>query len=395
GDSGSFQLAASASDTQSGVSDVRFSALLGTGVTDDTTSPYASAPYNFAPGSNSGTVTVTAFNGVTAGTSANSKSDAFTVAADTAAPGAFALGAPADTAKIGTGVTVSAAPSDGQSGLRQVEFYYCDLSGGPCVPSIQIGLSQTVPVTGVYAVNWDTTGLSDGHSYAVDAVATDNVGHTTTSTASTVTVDNSPPLVSVTAPTGAGHYDAASKRLWLQATGSGSFTLKASASDAGSGISDVTFPTMLGTSVNTDTTSPYDSATYTFNNPSAPGSKAITAANGVTNPAAEMSSDSIDVEVDGTSPTTIQTFPVDNGSYQTGTWNGNCAPSGICGTVTDGGSGVAQVNVSIKDRTTGKYWGGTAFDQSAQTFNAASLAGNNWHYALAEGNLTAPHAYLV
>ena len=46
----------------------------------------------------------------------------------------------------------------------------------------------------------------------------------------------------------------------------------------------------------------------------------------------------------------------------------------------------AQVNVSIKDRTTGKYWGGTAFDQSAQTFNAASLAGNNWHYALAEGD---------
>ena len=53
------------------------------------------------------------------------------------------------------------------------------------------------------------------------------------------------------------------------------------------------------------------------------------------------------------------------------------------------------MNVSIKDRTTGKYWGGTAFDQSSQTFNAATVAGNNWSYALDESELTAPHAYLV
>ncbi|HEX3224465.1 MAG TPA: invasin domain 3-containing protein [Gaiellaceae bacterium] len=400
--SGSFQLAANASDAQSGVSDVRFSALLGTGVTDDATSPYQSAAYSFSPGSNSGTVNVTAFNGATVGTGANSTADAFTIAADTAAPGAFALGAPADASKIGTSVSVSAAPSDGQSGLRQVAFYSCDLSGGPCVPSIQIGLTQTVAVAGVYAVNWDTTGLTDGHSYAVDAVATDNVGHTTASTVSTVTVDNSAPAVSVAAPaavTGAAFqsYDAANKRLWLNANQSGSFKLRATASDADSGISSVTFPALLGAGANAGTLNggAYESGTYSFNNPSSPGSKTIVAANGVTNPAAETSTDSIDVEVDGTSPTTIQTFPVDNGSYQTGTWNGNCAPSGICGTVTDGSSGVAQVNVAIKDRTTGKYWGGTAFDQSTQTFNAASVAGNNWHYALAEGDLTAPHAYLV
>ena len=401
-DAGSFQLAANASDAQSGISDVRFSALLGTGLTNDTTSPYQSAAYNFAPGSNTGTVNVTAFNGATIGTGANSTSDAFTIAADTAAPGAFALGAPADTSKIGTGVTVSAAPTDGQSGLRQVAFYYCDLGGGPCVPSIQIGLTQTVPVAGVYAVSWDTTGLTDGHSYAIDAVATDNVGHTTTSTASTVTVDNSAPAVAVAAPTaltGSAYqsYDAANKRLWLNANQTGSFKLRANASDADSGIASVIFPALLGTGTNTGALNGgvYESSTYSFNNPSAPGSKTITAANGVTNPAPETSSDSIDVEVDGSSPTTIQTFPLDNGSYQTGTWNGNCAPSGICGTVTDGGSGVAQVNVSIKDRTTGKYWGGTAFDQSTQTFNAASVAGNNWHYALDESQLTSPHAYLV
>src|SRR5581483_5874874 len=251
------------------------------------------------------------------------------------------------------------------------------------------------PTLGVYAVNWDTTGLTDGHVYALAAVAADNVGNARTSSPTTVTVDNSPPAVSVAAPTGAGYYDAANKRLWLKATGSGSLTLHANASDPHSGISGVTFPAFLGTSASTDTTSPYDSATYTFNNPSAPGSQTITAANGVTSPGAETATDSIDVEVDGAAPTTIQSFPANNGSYQVGTWNPGCAPSGICGTVTDAGSGVAQVQVSIKDRTTGKYWGGSAFDQSAQTFNTAALVANTWHYTLDESELTAPHAYLV
>ncbi len=160
---------------------MHFSALLGTGATDDLTSPYQSSAYNFAPGTNSGSVNVTAFNGVTIGSGANTSTDAFTISADSAAPPAFGLGGPADTAKIGTGVTVSAAPTDAESGVRDVAFFYCDLAGGPCVPSIQIGMTQTAPAAGVYSVNWNTTGLTDGHTYAVDAIATDNVGHTRTS----------------------------------------------------------------------------------------------------------------------------------------------------------------------------------------------------------------------
>jgi len=119
------------------------------------------------------------------------------------------------------------------------------------------------------------------------------------------------------------------------------------------------------------------------------------AATGVTDPGAATSSDAIDVEVDGAAPATNPTFPLNNGSYDNTTWNPGCATAGICGTVTDTGSGVAQVSVAIKDRTTGKYWGGTAFDQSSQTFLAASLAGTNWSYALDQSELTAPHAYLV
>ena len=49
-DSGSFSLNATATDAESGIAKVRFSALLGTGATDDLTSPYQSSAYNFAPG---------------------------------------------------------------------------------------------------------------------------------------------------------------------------------------------------------------------------------------------------------------------------------------------------------------------------------------------------------
>ena len=403
---GDFTLGATASDAQSGIASVGFPAIFGTSANNDPSNPYQSSTYSFdgtgTPFGSPGAVTVTASNGVTV-PAPNTGTDQVTISADGAAPAAFGLGGPADTSKIGTGITVSAAPTDAGSGLRQVAFFYCDASGGPCVPSAQIGSAQTVPAAGVYAVTWDTTGLTDGHNYAVDAVATDNVGHTRASTINTVTVDNSAPNVSVATPvavTGNAFqsYDAAGKKLWLNANQTGSFKLRANASDPHSGISSVTFPALLGSSSNAGVLNAgvYDStATYLFSSPAAPGVKTIDAANGVTIPAAATSSDSIDVEVDGAAPATNPTFPLNNGSYDNTTWNPGCAVAGLCGTVNDGGSGVAQVNVAIKDRTTGKYYGGAAFDQSSQTFLAASLAGNNWSYALDQTKLTSPHAYLV
>ena len=192
-------------------------------------------------------------------------------------------------------------------------------------------------------------------------------------------------------------YDCASKTLWLSASQPGSFKLRATASDPDSGVASVTFPALLGTGSNAGVLNggAYESSTYTFNAPTSPGVQTIVAANGVTNPAAETSSDSIDVEVDAAAPATTATFPLNNGSYD-GHVERRLHAGGICGTVSDlSGSGVGQVEVSIKDRTTGKYWGGSAFDQSTQTFNAAAIAGPNWSYALDESALTAPHSYLV
>src|SRR5262249_23922470 len=160
-------------------------------------------------------VNVTATNGA-----GGTASDQITIDADGTAPGAFSLLTPSSATTVGTGFTVSAQPTDGGSGLRQVQFFYCDTNAGPCVPAISLGLGA--PVLGIYAVTWNTTSLIDGHQYAIDAVATDNVGHTTTSSVTTVVVDNSPPVVATQAPVAVTggvyqHYNAGAKTLWLNA----------------------------------------------------------------------------------------------------------------------------------------------------------------------------------
>ena len=411
-ESGDFTLTAVASDAQSGIAGVGFPAIGSFGgASSDGTSPYASGTYAFdgtgTPFASPGAATVSARNGVTVPT-ANTATDAVTIDADGAAPSAFSLGSPADATAVRTGVTVSAAPVDGGSGLRQVDFVYCDRTlSGLCVPSLPIGATQTIPVLGVYSVNWANAGLTDGHSYAVAAVATDNVGHTTLSAINTVVVDNSAPTVAVTAPnavTGAAfqHYDAPSKTLWLSATQGGSFTLTASASDPDSGIARVDFPGFLGTSASSDTSSPYASSTYSFSSPSAQGAKTITAANGVTDPSAATSTDSITVDVDGIAPAANAQFPLNNGSYDNTSWNGGSAGctgtpgSGICGTVSDAASGVGAVQLSIEDRTTGMYYDGAAFAQATQApLLTATLAGSNWSYPLDQSKLASPHLYEI
>src|SRR4029079_10447361 len=101
-----------------------------------------------------------------------------------------------------------------------------------------------------------------------------------------------------------------------------------------------------------------------------------------TDPSAATSTDSITVDVDGAAPATNTQFPLDNGSYDNTTWNPGslgCTgtpASGICGTVSDAASGTSSVLLSIKDRTTGKYYNGTSFAQATQApLLTATLAG--------------------
>ena len=85
----------------------------------------------------------------------------------------------------------------------------------------------------------------------LEQIATDKANNSATSATHTFLVDNSVPLITLSAPglTGNAYYDgsAATPTIWVPTTGSGTITLNASASDAASGIAKVHFPALLGT----------------------------------------------------------------------------------------------------------------------------------------------------
>jgi hypothetical protein len=137
----------------------------------------------------------------------------------------------------------------------------------------------------------DTT-VTSGNCYRYRYTISDVLGNaTTSSTSANALVDNSAPSVANAAPTeesGGENIYYADDTVYFRPTGTGSFTLNATASDAQSGVASVAFPDVSGTSGwtgstgGTDTSSPYaSSAKYTWTaNATAPGAKQITATNG-------------------------------------------------------------------------------------------------------------------
>jgi hypothetical protein len=91
--------------------------------------------------------------------------------------------------------------------------------------------------------------------------------------------------------------------------------------------------------------------------------------------------------IDRSPPTATVTFPATGGAYNAAGYKAGCSPTAldICGSVTDIG-GVHSVKLSIFNGT--KYWNGTGFTSSSETFVTAALALANatsttWSYPLA------------
>ncbi|MGH9154703.1 MAG: beta strand repeat-containing protein [Acidimicrobiales bacterium] len=89
---------------------------------------------------------------------------------------------------------------------------------------------------------------------------------------------------------------------------------------------------------------------------------------------------------DVTAPTASVTFPADASTVGATAYAAGCAPAGVCGAAGDPGSGVSSVKVSIRQGS-GNWWGGSAFDQAAETFVPATLAtagatSTAWRYPL-------------
>ena len=238
---GTLTLTAAASDSDGRVTRVDFYSN-GTIVGSSTASPY-SVPWSSVP---AGTYTLTAV--ATDDDAATTTSSPVTIVVDGAGqPPTVSLTAPANgsTYQAPATVTVTASASDADGSIAKVEFY---------AGTALIGSDASSP----FSVAWSNVPAG---SYSLTAVAYDNVGAKTTSTARSITVgSNQPPAVALTSPAAGANY--------LSPTTVG---LSANASDA-NGIASVAFyngSTLLGT----DNTSPY---AFTWQNVPA-GTYSITA----------------------------------------------------------------------------------------------------------------------
>jgi hypothetical protein len=194
---------------------------------EDTTAPYAIDWVTTA--ASNGTHALAARARDAAGNTATSNSLAVTV--DNAAP-TVNMTAPAGGAILNGTVTVSANAADAV-GVVGVQFL---LDGAP------LGAEDTAAP---YSTDWATTTAADG-AHTLSARARDGVGNTTTSSVTSITIDNAAPTVTTTAP-GNG------------TTVNGTITVSADAAD-GLGVVGVQFlldGAPLGAE---DTTAPYSAS---------------------------------------------------------------------------------------------------------------------------------------
>ncbi len=97
--------------------------------------------------------------------------------------------------------------------------------------------------------------------------------------------------------------------------------------------------------------------------------------------ASSGSSNDVTVVGETTAPAIALAFPHDGATYDAAGWNGGCPTTGLCGTASDP-SGVAAVELSVRQGSSGLYWGGSSFNQASETFVPASGT-TSWALAFA------------
>ena len=204
--------------------------------------------------------------------------------------------------------------------------------------------------------------------------ATNADGAFTTGANIDVTVGFSEPVSVTGTPTltlETGATDRAASYLSGSGTSTLTFRYTVQAGDASSDL-DYTGTTALALNSGTIKDAAGNNASLTLASPSAAGSLGANKA----------------LVIDTAAPTSTITFPVHNATYDATSWNAGCGTvSGdLCGTSSDAGSaGLQRVEVSVKRESDARYWGGTAFDQSSETFATASGT-NAWSWDFASTN---------
>ncbi len=99
-------------------------------------------------------------------------------------------------------------------------------------------------------------------------------------------------------------------------------------------------------------------------------------------------------ELDATAPASTTSFPGAAGTYNVAGWDAGCTAAGLCGTYSDGTSGVAEVELSIRQGT-GDYWDGSGFTSASEIWNDATLAAGDWSYDFDAADFPADGSYTV
>lgn len=91
--------------------------------------------------------------------------------------------------------------------------------------------------------------------------------------------------------------------------------------------------------------------------------------------------------VDTVAPSATVSYPSDGATLAASDWGARCRGAGsICGTARDAHR-IASVQISIQQQGSGRWWGGSAFDQAGESFRQANVErdrdSTRWSYALA------------
>ncbi len=283
GRSGSFTVDAAATDSDSGIEKVNFPAV-GTGVSrtapggagDDTAPTPYQGSYDWADtASAAGAQTVTATNNASGTGTAT-----FTLTADSAPPSG---GSATFTGLVGTGSAyrnvasipvVLANGSDSGSGIngtteslqRQVaDLTSAGIADGGCGTFANDGAATVDPALSFT----DATGIVTGKCYRYLYTVTDNVGNAAVYTSADVKVDTSAPAAPAQLltenPADPDQHATGSTVFFRPGTDGGSFRVTSTATDAQSGIKQVSSPSITNVSGGgaNDPTSPYE-ADYTW-----------------------------------------------------------------------------------------------------------------------------------
>ena len=266
-----------------------------------------------------------------------------------------------DTAAPNT--TITAQPSD-PSNSANADFSFTSSEGGSTFECRLDGGSWSACTSPK-----SHSGLSDG-SHTFEVRATDAAGNTDASPASfTWTIDTAAPNTTITAQPSDPDNSAAPDFSFTASEGGSTFACQLDGGGWSACVSPKSY-TGLSDGSHTFEVRATDAAGNTDGSPA-----------------------SFTWTIDSGAPSSTASFPVNTASYNIAGWNAGCSPSGICGTASDGGSGLDRVEVSLQRSSDSLYWNGSSFASASEDWRNAG--GASWNLAFAAAAFPAEGSYTI